>query len=131
MGYTHYWKRKKEITIETMRLIVKDFQKAIPELSKYIDLAGGNGSGDSVISVEEVSFNGRRKCGHEKHELGITWPSKIAGGVAIPYQENAENGSWFAGTELDKRMCGGDCSHETLCFPRKPVAQGAGHCQAE
>jgi hypothetical protein len=118
MGYTHYWRRKKEITIETMRLIVNDFQKTIFELDKHIDLAGGNGSDEPIISVEEVCFNGREKCGHEKHELGITWPSKIAGGVAVPFQENAENGSWFAGAQLDKRMCGGDCSHESVYFPR-------------
>ena len=43
MGYTHYWKRKKEITIETMGLIVNDFQKTVPELNKYVDLAGGDG----------------------------------------------------------------------------------------
>ncbi|MDE2026908.1 MAG: hypothetical protein KGJ11_00025 [Candidatus Omnitrophica bacterium] len=101
-----------------MHLILEDFLKILPELEKHIDLAGGNGFNEPILSFDEITFNGRTKCGHEEHDLGITWPSENAGGVAVPYQENAADGSWFAGATLQKRMCDGDCSHETFYFPR-------------
>jgi len=101
-----------------MGLILEDFLKTLPELKKHIDLAGGDGFNEPILSLDEITFNGRTKCGHEKLELGITWPSENAGGVAVPFQENVSDGSWFAGATLQKRMCGGDCSHETFYFPR-------------
>jgi len=117
MGYTHYWRREKEISRKAMRAIVDDFKKVLPELSKVIDLAGGDGKGKLTTTYELVSFNGRTKCNHPQKELFITWPSKNAGGIANP-DEEVKDGYWFGGAQLSKRACDGDCSHETCYFPR-------------
>lgn len=101
-----------------MKQIVDDFNKIVIAINPYVDLAGGSGAGTPIISYNKICFNGREKCGHPKEDLGITWPSDDAGGIANPYKENVEAGSWFAGAQLQKRSCGGDCSHETMLFER-------------
>ena len=118
IGYTHYWRRKKEISQDNMDKIVKDFNTIKPELDKHIDLADGSGDNSPIISNAAIIFNGREKCGHQKDDLGITWPAKGAGGVAQPYKDEADGGHWFAGKLLSMRRCGGDCSHETFMFER-------------
>lgn len=84
----------------------------------YVDLAGGDGKGTPIVSYNKICFNGCEKCGHPQDDLGITWPSDDAGGVANPFKEDAHKGDWFAGAQLQKRTCGGDCSHETMLFER-------------
>ena len=122
MGYTHYWYRPKTIEQEKFRAIVNDFNKVLPKLNEHLDLADGRGEGKPIINYNEVVFNGRERCGHEQPQLGITWPAKGAGGVAVPYQEQAiDKERWFAGAQLEKRRCGGDCSHETFAFERDMV----------
>lgn len=118
MGYTHYWRREKGFSIGLMKQIVDDFKKTLPEILGLVDLAGGDGEGKPTIANNLVSFNGRAKCGHPEDYLGITWPSENAGGIANPYKEDVVSGNWFAGATLNKRTCGGDCSHETFYFPR-------------
>jgi len=119
MGYTHYFYREKDIDLEVMKKISSDLKKVLPEIDKGgIILAGGDGSGSPVINNNEIIFNGLENCGHKQEELGITWPSDTAGGLANTWQENPKNGKWFAGALLEKRACGGNCSHETLYFPR-------------
>jgi hypothetical protein len=121
MGYTHYWYRKdKEIEQAVFNGIASDFKKLSPVFEKLgITLAGGNGAGEPVIDGNRICFNGLRKCGHPvSYELGIAWPSQNAGGVANPWREDVQNGSWFAGATIEKRTCSGDCSHETCWFPR-------------
>ena len=120
MGYTHYWRREKEIKFKEMISIVDDFKRVMPEINKAgVMLAGGHGEGEPVITYYEVCFNGVCKCGHPKNmAITIPWPSKDAGGVANPWMENAQSGHWFAGAEIQKRMCNGDCSYETFAFPR-------------
>jgi len=118
MGFSHYWYREKEIEISVMKQIVDDFKKVVVIMSKYVDLAGGDGQGEPVITYNEICFNGREKCGHPNVDLGITWPSEDAGGIANPFKEDVKKGTWFAGAQLQKRTCGGDCSHETMMFER-------------
>ncbi|HOW87327.1 MAG TPA: hypothetical protein PKV84_01550 [Candidatus Omnitrophota bacterium] len=121
MGYTHYWYRKdKAIEEKVFERIASDFKKLLPVFEKLgITLAGDNGSGEPVIDKTEISFNGLEKCGHPaSYELGIAWPSQNAAGIANPWREDVQNGSWFGGATIDKRTCSGDCSHETCWFPR-------------
>lgn len=119
MGYTHYWRRPRLIKPEIYGRIVDDFGKTFKELHKYIDLAGSNGDGQPWVdkNTGQAHFNGRRKCGHEEHELGITWPSDNAGGVA-GFNEQTAKGAWGAGAQIEKRQCDGDCSHESFHFDR-------------
>jgi len=117
MGYTHYWYREKDVGLENYSKIVADFKKLLPVFEKQgVKLAGGFGVGEPEFDEKNVCFNGDENCGHEKYELGITWPAPKASGVG----QTAESvdGTWFAGRKLEKRCCGGDCSHETLHFPR-------------
>lgn len=117
MGYTHYWRRPKTAPLPIMKSIVVDFKTVMPELTKVIDLAGGNGDGEPIIDDDLICFNGRTKCNHKDKDLWITWPSKSASGIASP-DEEVKDGHWFGGAQLSKRACGGDCSHETCYFPR-------------
>lgn len=118
MGYTHYWRREPIIQTEDFKGIVDDFKKLVPELRKMgVELAGGHGDGNPTVNNEEVWFNGKRNCGHEKFDLHIAWPSEDAGGIGVKAKE-AVKGTWFAGAKIQTRVCGGDCSHETFWFPR-------------
>lgn len=118
MGYTHYWRRPKEIDPEKFRLIVSDFSRLLPKLAEMgVPLAGGDGEGEPVIDEEEVWFNGSKNCGHPvDHSVVIPWPMPGAGGVAV--NTEVAKGTWFAGTTLEARCCDGDCSYETFWFPR-------------
>lgn len=121
MGYTHYWYRKDgEIAPALFTRIGETFKKLIPKFDELgIQLAGGDGEGGPRISGEEISFNGRKRCGHPaSFELGIAWPAKYAGGIADSWREDVRAGDWFAGAMLGKRACSGNCSHETCYFPR-------------
>ena len=115
LGYTHYWYRRREYSVEKMRSIVNDFLEVLPELEAIgVVIRGPDGTGEPIISEELVAFNGDALCGHPKTDLGITWPTEDAHGVGRP--EVA--GSWFAGAMLRTRACNGNCSHETFYFPK-------------
>ncbi len=124
MGYTHYWRRDKTIDPVKYKAIVEDFKKLVPIMERQgVKLAGGLGEGIPTLDNKEVWFNGQEHCGHKKFDLGIAWPATKAVGVAND-GEPPVTGGWFAGAELSKRSCGGDCSHETFHFPQtlKPGA---------
>ena len=118
MGYTHYWYRPKEIPADKMADIAADFSRLVPYLCDLgVFIADGHGKGFPTIDKELVCFNGLAKCGHaENAKVVIPWPSKDASGVASGPGEIA--GHWFAGAVLDTRRCNGDCSYETVYFPR-------------
>ncbi len=120
MGYTHYWKREKEIDQKDFVNIVDDFRRILPKIQEAgVILADGHGQGQPVISYDRVWFNGSSKCGHPKNEaITIPWPTKNAGGIANPFIEDAQKGHWFAGAEIEKRVCDGDCSYEIFLFDR-------------
>jgi len=119
IGFTHYYRRPKEIPRDDMLKIIRDFKKMVPLLSELkVYLAGGNGEGEAEINIERIWFNGPEKCGHLKNEaISIPWPTDTAGGIA-GFTEDAQKGNWFAGALIDKRCCDGDCSYETFHFPR-------------
>jgi hypothetical protein len=121
MGYTHYLKRQEIIEQSAFNSILLDFKKLLPKFDEYgIQLADGVGKNISVLNNKEITFNGKRDCGHRKdEEIVIPWPSKDAGGVANNWKEDAKVGDWFAGAEINKRTCNGDCSYETFKFPLK------------
>lgn len=118
MGYTHYWYRSKIIPAETFEKIVSDFRVLMPQFEGYdVPLAGGDGTGEPVVTPEEVVFNGKAACGHpENHDLVIPWPEPDAGGVRAV--EDAIDGQWFGGTTVVTRTCNGNCSYEGFYFPR-------------
>lgn len=118
MGYTHYWRRKKEIPFKTMQEIIDDFIVVLPVLLEVVDLAGPSGAGSPCIAYNGAGFNGRTRCGHPKQKLGVLWPAQEASGIANPFKEDAVQGSWFADALINKRSCDGDCSHESFSFPR-------------
>lgn len=117
MGYTHYWYRPKTVETSKMQAIVDDFNKLIIPLSDMgVKLGNGLGKGVPIVSVEEIYFNGLAACGHPKNSnISIPWPTATASGVN---KGKPEAGTWFAGTTLDTRTCDGDCSYETVGFPR-------------
>jgi len=125
MGYSHYFRREKEIPKEAFSSIVSDFKKLLPKISELgISLAGGNGDGEPQVTEEGIIFNGNQHCGHLKNaEICIPWPSEHAKGIA-GFTEDVESGHWFAGVTIDKRVCNGDCSYETFHFPRVMELEG-------
>lgn len=117
MGYTHYWYRPKEIDRETFRNIVEDFKRLLPELERLgVLLAGPLGEGEPILNDEQVAFNGKADCGHEKREIIIPWPAPDAGGVFG--DDEPVGGAWFAGHIVTTRACNGDCSYESFIFDR-------------
>lgn len=113
MGYTHYWYSEPEFDREKFAAIAGDFKKLIKPLEHVgVELAGGFGTGRPLIRDDEIRFNGIEECGHDSRKLGITWPGRNAGGVNMT--TNVVAGKWLAGTELETRTCGGNCSHETF-----------------
>jgi hypothetical protein len=124
MGYTHYYYVKTEYDKDLFLKVSTDFKKMIPVLSHLgVKLANFNGKDYPVITPTEIRFNGLEKCGHEQRDLGITWPSKTAKGVSknkVGTQiQEIVNGHWFAGAQLETRVCGGDCSHESFSLEQK------------
>ncbi len=120
MGYTHYWSRVKEIPQPIFDRIVADFRKTLPAIqAAEVALAGPDGSGEPVITTDEVAFNGVEHCGHPRVDLGVAWPTEEAKGVwhGNPQVETIAEWSDF-GALLATRRCDGDCSHETFYFPR-------------
>ncbi len=143
MGYTHYWKRSKKFNSENFEKVVRDFKKVMPLFSRIgIVLSKWDGKGNPEITNKEISFNGLEKCSHTQRNLGITWPSDNANGIALATEIKATevcydklitklcgepeelavndsdvSGQWFAGLKLKQRTCGGDCSHESFILP--------------
>ena len=59
MGYTHYWYREPEISVETMHIIVEDVSRLILVLDDNgVPLAGPIGDGMPEITAEWSAFNG-------------------------------------------------------------------------
>ena len=144
MGYTHYWDRKKDLNPEQFKKVVKDFKKLLPVFELIgIKLANSHGKGNAQITNKLIKFNGLELCGHTQRNLGITWPSENAKGIAsvvaikdktaqntmvtqltgqqqkLNSQDSDVDGKWYAGLKLNARTCGGDCSHESVYFPQK------------
>lgn len=119
MGYTHYYRTKPKHNKKTFLKVVTDFKKMIPALNHLgVKLADPHGENTAILRPDMIGFNGVSNCGHQDRELGITWPSKTAKGVSQNQVglELAElvKGHWFAGANLETRVCGGDCSHESF-----------------
>src|SRR3990167_8851080 len=121
MGYTHYWYRDQELDQANFGKVVIDFIKIIPTL-EHLGVKLGNGLGENkpVINIEQIWFNGLEKCDHTKRELGLTWPSKNAQGIATGFKQNSSvvDESWFAGLVINSRVCSGSCAYETFSLER-------------
>lgn len=119
MGYTHYWRRAKNLPPVAFEAAVVDFLKLLPEFKSLgLALAGPNGKGDPSVSVWGFKFNGVRECGHKQQDLGIAWPADSAGGLAVGAGRDVQKGTWFAGAQIEHRTCDGDCSHESFWIER-------------
>lgn len=127
MGYTHYWYRDKTIKPQPYKAIVNDFRKLLPVMERQgVKLASGDGEGYPLITDTTICFNGSVRCGHPKNtEIKIPWPSAKASGIGD--NKTAIDGQWFAGVQLQTRCCDGDCSYESLFFP-KTQNTGEGFC---
>jgi hypothetical protein len=123
MGYTHYlYILTDELDAETFAKAVNDFKSLISKMEHLgIKLANGDGEGEPTLNNDIIRFNGLRHCGHEKHKLGLLWPSENAKGIAISAKEKSEviKNTWVAGLVVSKRVCDGDCSYETFSIYRK------------
>jgi hypothetical protein len=128
MGYTHYYQVATEYDKKIFAKVSSDFKTMIPVLSHMgVKLADGHGENTPIIRPDAIIFNGLRNCGHEERNLGITWASKSAKGVAQnkvgQKLEEITSGTWFAGATLQTRACGGDCSHETFALEQKQAQE--------
>ena len=124
MGYTHYYYVAPEFDAKAFGRVAADFKKlAAPLKHLGVVLADGGGENHPTVSPTEIVFNGLEACGHEKRDLGITWPAAKATGIAkngVDQQLNEiTKSTWFAGATLETRACGGDCSHETFALEQK------------
>ena len=63
MGLSHYWEREIELPADRFGLAVEDCRKTLSSLD--IVLAGFDGSGEPVISNDEIVFNGTDGLGCE------------------------------------------------------------------
>jgi len=118
MGYTHYYYTDEILNQANFNKVLKDFKKILPKIEHLgVKLAGGNGEGKPVLTKDKIIFNGQSDCGHEKRNLGITWPTENAKGVNSTITK--VEGQWFAGLKLNTRTCGGDCSHESFALVQK------------
>jgi hypothetical protein len=124
MGYTHYYYVSGEFDAESFAKVAADFKKMVTPL-KHLGVMLGDGVGKDypIISPKRITFNGLEKCGHAKRDLGITWPSNNASGVLKNGTDtilaDITKSRWFAGVQLESRVCGGDCSHETFSLEQK------------
>lgn len=128
MGYTHYWYRDEDLDREAFKKICIDFRKlnkVFPHVG--FKLANGLGEDEPTITYFEISFNGLDKCGHPKNSNGLQWPDKKALGIATGYsrkQEETKTGQWFAGSEVNTRVCSGSCSYETFTLEQhQPLSE--------
>lgn len=117
MGYTHYWRRERDLDATKFAAAVEDCRKlcaAIP-----IPLGDYSGEGEPEFSAEAISFNGHRESGSFARAEGLAWPTDKAQSVATIGQE-ATAGHWFAGVMLSSRAVGpdGDGSYESFCVER-------------
>lgn len=124
MGYTHYFYTKPDLNKAYFLSFVTDFKKMMQPLKLLgVKLADGRGENTPIVRPDEIIFNGMTNCGHIERDMGITWPSKTAKGinqnkVGTQLQELV-SGKWFAGAQLESRVCDGDCSHETFHLQQK------------
>lgn len=92
----------------------------MPKFDEFgVQLADGLGNNKPILNSQEIIFNGNSKCGHRQDDnIVIPWPSDNAGGIANNWVEDVKSGDWFAGAEISKRTCNGDCHYETFMFNR-------------
>ena len=62
MGYTHYWRRKKEFDVGAFARVVEDFKKVRAAVGPMVPLAGFDGEGDAEVTPDVICFNGVREC---------------------------------------------------------------------
>lgn len=124
MGYTHYWYRPLSIEPKIFGAICEDFSRIVLALDDLgVKLANGRGEGAPEITPDQIWFNGVEKCGHAQNEaVSIPWPAPKAAGVNADREPIA--GQWFAGAFLSTRACNGDCSYESVDFPREMDRSG-------
>jgi len=132
MGYTHYYYTAERFDPARFAAVAADFERMVTPLRHLgVVLADGLGEGSPIISPAEIRFNGAAKCGHEKRELGLTWPAPGASGVlknSVTTQlAEITKSAWYMGAELKRRSCNGDCSYgtfellaETDCYIETP-----------
>ncbi len=124
MGYTHYYRVSAEFDADKFFNVASDFKKMITPLKHLgISLGDGHGENHPIITPKEICFNGLKNCGHQKRHIVLPWPGENATGVATHGTDTklviGKNTSWFAGPQIETRVCNGDCSYETFSLQQK------------
>lgn len=129
MGYTHYWRRPKEL--QNFDKIAADVKKVVTFVTEQmgIDIGDGGGENEPEITADSICFNGsdRQRLGvwTTDENISIPWPSDTAGITepqADPIAKKTE-GHWFAGDMVSQRVAPsrdgyGSGSYETFCIDR-------------
>lgn len=76
MGYTHYWGfKKKPVEIENGEIkfanASRKFKEGLEKLPKEIELSGGDGEGNPIITDTEIWFNGKGEKSHETCYISV------------------------------------------------------------
>jgi len=121
MGYTHYWKIAPKLGEKAFSAFSNDCRTIAAALGKAIPLASYNGKGKPEFSASSVAFNGVEKCGHEKRDLGITWPSDGAKGISFAYEDEGDEAA------NDKVAASADASGRVLTLFHNPDELALSH----
>lgn len=118
MGYTHQWRTQSKIPDIDFKCILKDTIKMFPIINKMgIVLSGPEGTGKYILNDTCISFNGKRKCGHEDRDIIIDWS------IINTKRANRENNFLCDVNNTDNtwkniRSCGGNCMYEPFILEK-------------
>lgn len=120
MGYTHYWRRVRELDPLNFAAAVADCRKICNALP--IPIGDGLGEGEPVFTHELIAFNGHVDSGSFSRDgVGLMWPSEKAEGVATVGQNARGPGNWCGGSYLGSRAVAenGDGSYESFIVEQR------------
>jgi hypothetical protein len=114
MGYTHYFRRPKQLgTPEEFKFFADDCQKIFDFCENELDIKLANGASDigsrPEVTSEEVFFNGSEEqpigVWTTTEQISIPWPSSIASIKdlsELPFEKT--DGNWFGGDLVSQRV---------------------------
>lgn len=131
MGYTHFWRRAKELEVEIFKAFAEDVNKLF-EAAKTLGIALADGIGETEVpeaSETRIWFNGSKKqpigFWTTNESISIPWPSPQAGIIDTNPDPTASKvaGTWYGGHLLSQRCTPivngyGDGEYETFMIER-------------
>lgn len=90
MGYTHYWRRPKELDQETFKLFVGDVKRILKAVYGKIPLSGPTGDGlkKPQLTSNSIAFNGVGPNSHESFVIDRVFQPQ-------EWQKPKEDGLYF------------------------------------